>query len=181
MKGIVFTEFLEMVETLHDGDFVDELIVTAGLPHDGAYSAVGTYPHTEMAALVVRYSAMTGTQVPLALRGFGRHLFSRFATLYPVFFENIRCPLHFLGTIEGVIHVEVRKLYPDAELPRFDAVWPSPDVLELTYRSERHLGDLAAGLIEGCVEHFGIPHTIERSEPAADGAVLFRISRLANE
>ena len=61
MKGIVFTEFLEMIEARHDGDFVDDLIVTAGLPHDGAYTAVGTYPHTEMVALVVRYSAMAGT------------------------------------------------------------------------------------------------------------------------
>lgn len=181
MKGIVFTEFLEMVEALHDGDFVDDLIVTAGLPHEGAYSAVGTYPHTEMVSLVVRYSTMTDAPVPSVLSGFGRHLFSRFAVLYPVFFENISCPLHFLGTIEDVIHVEVRKLYPDAELPRFDAVWPSPEVLELTYRSERHLGDLAAGLIDGCVQHFGVPHAIERSEPATDGAVLFRISRRANE
>ena len=179
MKGIVFTEFLEMIEARHDGDFADDLIVTAGLPHDGAYTAVGTYPHTEMVALVVRYSAMAGTPVPEVLNGFGKYLFLRFAVLYPVFFGNISCPLDFLGTIEEVIHVEVRKLYPDAELPRFDSLRPEPGVLELTYRSERHLADLAEGLIEGCVEHFGIPHVIERGEPGADGAVIFRISRAA--
>jgi hypothetical protein len=177
MKGIVFTEFLEMVESRHEGEFVDDLIVTAGLPHDGAYTAVGTYPHTEMVSLVVRYSAMTEAPAATVLNGFGRYLFQRFSVLYPVFFKDIDCPLRFLGTIEEVIHVEVRKLYPDAELPRFDAHRPEPGVLELTYRSERHLADLAEGLIEGCVEHFGIPHTIERGEAGADGSVMFRIAK----
>ncbi|MCU0796243.1 MAG: heme NO-binding domain-containing protein [Akkermansiaceae bacterium] len=179
MKGIVFTEFLEMIEARHDGDFADDLIVTAGLPHDGAYTAVGTYPHTEMVALVVRYSAMSEIPVPEVLKGFGRHLFERFAVLYPVFFDQVRCPLDFLGTIEDVIHVEVRKLYPDAELPRFDAVRPEPGVLELTYRSERHLADLAEGLIEGCVKHFGVPHEIERGDAESDGSVRFRIRKIA--
>lgn len=175
MKGIVFTEFLEMIEVKHSPDFADELIETAGLPHSGAYTSVGTYPHTEMVSLVVRYAAMDGQAVPEVLRGFGRHLFSRFVVLFPVFFRDIDDPKVLLAGIEDVIHVEVRKLYPDAELPRFDATWPEPEVLELIYRSERHLADLAEGLIEGCVAHYGKPHTILRDPAAQDGSIIFRI------
>jgi hypothetical protein len=175
MKGIVFTEFLEMIEEKHSPDFADELIETAGLPHDGAFTAVGTYPHTEMVSLVVRYAAMADQLVPDVLRKFGQHLFSRFVILYPVFFRGIDDPKVLLAGIEDVIHVEVRKLYPDAELPSFVAVWPSPEVLELTYRSERHLADLAEGLMEGCIAHFGKPHTIRRHPADQEGGVLFRI------
>lgn len=175
MKGIVFTEFLEMIEARHSAGFADEMIETAGLPHSGAYTAVGTYPHTEMVSLVVRYSAMSGVAVPEVLRGFGRYLFQRFAVLYPVFFEGIDDPKSFLAGIEDVIHVEVRKLYPDAELPRFEARWPRPETLELVYRSERHLADLAEGLIEGCVEHYRKPHRIAREPAGADGSVVFVI------
>lgn len=178
MKGIVFTEFLEMIEAKHSPDFTDELVESAGLPHAGAYTAVGTYPHTEMVALVVRYAAMADEPVPEVLRGFGRYLFARFALLYPVFFEGIEDAKSFLAGIEDVIHVEVRKLYPDAELPRFEARWPRSDTLELVYRSERHLADLAEGLIEGCVEHYGQPHRITRQPAEGDGAVVFVIQQI---
>jgi hypothetical protein len=175
MKGIVFTEFLEMIEEQQSPDHVDELIETAGLPHAGAFTAVGTYPHTEMVALVVRHAEMTGESVPAVLQGFGRYLFGRFVQLYPVFFEGIEDPKILLAGIEDVIHVEVRKLYPDAELPRFEARWPEPETLELIYRSERHLADLAEGLIHGCVSHFGKPHRVLRGEPREDGSVAFLI------
>jgi Haem-NO-binding len=55
------------------------------------------------------------------LRSFGKHLFGRFVCNYPQFFGGINSALTFLANIEGYIHVEVRKLYPDAELPSLTA------------------------------------------------------------
>ena len=45
MKGIVFTEFLEMVEDKFSADMVDDIIDDCDLASGGAYTAVGTYPH----------------------------------------------------------------------------------------------------------------------------------------
>ena len=42
MKGIVFTEFLEMVEAQFGLDTVDAIIENSDLPSRGAYTAVGT-------------------------------------------------------------------------------------------------------------------------------------------
>ncbi len=176
MKGIVFTEFLELVEQLYSPDMVDDLIESCELPSRGIYTAVGTYPHNEIVNLLAKLSEMTGLAVGDLLKAFGSHLFGRFHKLYPVFFEGIDNAQQFLATIEDVIHVEVRKLYPDAELPRFDATHANADCLELIYRSDRHMGDLAEGLIEGCVRHFAVPHRIER-ENREDLSVLFRITR----
>lgn len=154
MKGMVFTEMLDMVESTWSLDMVDAIIARANLPHGGAYTAVGTYPHEEIVALVVALSAETGIPVADLVRAFGKHLFERFAQLYTRFFEGITGSFQFLTGIEDVIHAEVRKLYPDAELPTFE-VEKSGDTLSLTYFSEHPFADLAEGLIAGCIAHFG--------------------------
>ncbi|MEO0814052.1 MAG: heme NO-binding domain-containing protein, partial [Myxococcota bacterium] len=45
MKGIVFTEFLEMVEDRFGFEAVDRLVTASGSDNDGVYTAVGTYDH----------------------------------------------------------------------------------------------------------------------------------------
>lgn len=155
MKGIVFTEFLEMVEERFSLETADQIIEESDLPSGGAYTSVGTYDHREMVRLVSALSRHTGIAVPDLLKAFGEHLFGRFHEGYPHFFEGVTSALDFLKTIENVIHVEVLKLYPDAELPRFDCVSEEPGRLVLIYRSARHLEDLAEGLMVGCGRHFG--------------------------
>ena len=48
MKGVVFTEFIEMVENEFSPDLADTIITEAGLPSGGIYTSVGTYRHEEM-------------------------------------------------------------------------------------------------------------------------------------
>jgi hypothetical protein len=180
VKGIVFTEFLEMVETAHSADMVDAVIADAAPPHGGAYTAVGTYPAAEMGALVGALARRSGTPAPELLRRFGRHVFGRFAVTYPDFFAGIDDVLDFLSRIESVIHIEVLKLYPDAELPTLETAATGPDGLRLTYRSPRCMADFAEGLIEGAGVHFRQPIAIERSLPRGTPApeLVFTVTRL---
>jgi len=154
MKGIVFTKFIEMVEEQLSIDTCEAMIEACDLPSGGAYTSVGTYDHQEMVTLLVQLSKMTGKPVPDLLRSYGHYLFGQFAQLYPVFFEGVTSSLAFAGQIDNVIHVEVMKLYPDAQLPRFETVSMTADDLKIIYRSDRHLGDLAEGLLESCIAHF---------------------------
>lgn len=169
MKGIVFTEFLDLVESRFSLQVVDRIVDGADLPSGGAYTAVGTYPHGEMVALVSALSRETGLTVAQLLHVYGEHLFTRFVALYPAFFEDVPGALEFLFEIETRIHTEVRKLYPDAELPSFECVRESPDRLVMDYRSSRHMADFAHGLIDGCLAHFGEQAQVERT-PLADGS-----------
>lgn len=164
MKGIVFTEFIEMVETRHSLEMGDELIESCDLPSGGVYTAVGTYNHSEMATLITRFAEMTQRPVPECIHAFGIYLFDRFHDKYPIFFEGHTDALDFLAGIEDVIHVEVLKLYPDAQLPRFDIDRQDLNTLVMTYRSERHLGDLAHGLIEQCIRSFGQNIKVDRDD-----------------
>ena len=52
MKGIIFTEFLEMVEKEFSAETVDTIIDNSNLESGGSYTSVGTYPHIEMVELV---------------------------------------------------------------------------------------------------------------------------------
>jgi len=97
MKGIVFTEFLEMVEDHFSIDMVDNLIDDCDLPSGGAYTAVGTYSHEEIVALVSALSKRTNTPVSQLLKVFGEHLFGQFAKNYSSFFSHTSNTLHFLS------------------------------------------------------------------------------------
>lgn len=165
MKGIVFTELIEMVEADLGLEISDRMIQGANTENDGAYTAVGTYDHAELIQLVISLSEATGAPVPDLVQTFGRHLFARFNALYPQFFEGIESALDFLPMVETYIHVEVRKLYPDAELPSFDCK-TFDDALEMTYKSKRPFADLAEGLIRACVDHFQDAIEISRTDLA---------------
>jgi len=177
MKGVVFTEFLAMVEKQFSADMVDDVIDDARLPNGGAYTAVGTYPHQEMVAMVVALSQRTSIPVPDLIRAFGEYLFGRFVLAYPSLFHGIDNAFKFLSGIEDVIHVEVLKLYPDAELPRFDVEHMDAQKLVLLYQSPRHFEDLAEGLMRGCVAHFGEPIHITREVADNGSSQRFHLTR----
>jgi len=175
MKGIVFTEFLTMVEETFGFDMVDTIIEKSELPSGGAYSAVGTYPHTEIVSLVSQLSQESEMEIPLLLKTFGHYLFQSLAKAYPQFVEQTKAPLDFLELVETYIHVEVRKLYPDAELPRFSCSRPNAEnELHMIYESKRHMEDVCDGLIHGCLDYFKADCSVKR-EALPDGRELFVI------
>lgn len=162
MKGLVFVELLAMAENAFGEDVVDGVIERADLPSGGAYTAVGNYPCDELMTLVRGFSQHSGIPGSELQRLFGHWMMTSFVRHYPDFFVGREGSLDMLATIENEIHVEVRKLYPDADLPYFDIVRPSPTSMRMTYRSPRPLADFCHGLIEGCVSHFGETAVIDR-------------------
>jgi hypothetical protein len=181
MKGVVFTEFLEFVAATHGDDMVDDIIDDCDLPNGGAYTSVGTYHHTEMQALVSAFARRAGTATPDVLLGFGRHLCRRFADSFPEFFQRRTLLFEFLESVDNHIHVEVRKLYPDADLPSFETHDRSDRGMALDYRSCRPLESLAERLILGASDYFGEPIAVRRTrhESATGGFVRFTIERAA--
>lgn len=179
MKGMVFTEFIDMVEARYSPELMDEVIEAAAPPNGGAYTAVGQYDHHELVKMVVELSARTGKTVPELVRTFGEYLFGRFHQGYGHLFAGMDDAFHMLSSIESIIHPEVRKLYPDARPPRFDIGGDGINTLEMTYRSDRHFGDLAEGLITACIAHFNENIGIRREDISdAPGSVIrFTLTR----
>lgn len=156
MLGLVFSEFMDIVEESFPDDVYDALLETAEeqCESKGAYTSVGHYDHLEMVTLITALSEKTGIPLAELIRVAGNHLFKRFHQRYPDFFNGVDDAFDFLRGIEDRIHFEVRKLYPHAELPYFEYTEPSENELVLTYQSKRPFAHLAWGLIEGCITHF---------------------------
>src|SRR5262245_1791293 len=169
MKGVILNEFTDFAES----DFAAALTSRQLSGPDGGWDANARYDPQALTGLIGRVSSATGIATPEVLRRFGTHLFGRFAALYPVFFLDGTSCLDFLAGIDTAIHGEVQKLYPDAEFPRFECA-RTTDRLELTYRSELGLADLAEGLLLGCIAYFGEPMHLERTDPPGGGGRVAR-------
>lgn len=159
MKGVIFTTFNEMIENQFGLGMWDDLIDRVDPASGGAYTAVDTYDDAELVALVKELSAQTQTPLPDLLFAFGQYAFKPLADSYPAAIRPDMDAKEFLQSVHDVIHVEVKKLYPDAVLPTFTYEDPAPDRLVMIYDSVRKMCPLAQGLIQGAAHHFGV--TIE--------------------
>ena len=110
MKGLVFTEFQEMVSQSFGDEMVDDLIDSCELASEGAYTSVGTYDSAELVAMMIELSQRTGTEVPVLIRAFGHHLGKVFTAKFGDFFAEVDSTIEFLKRIDNHIHVEVAKL-----------------------------------------------------------------------
>ncbi len=167
MKGVVFTEFVDWIELRHGVPMLDKILLDAELPHGGAYTSAGTYDWSEMVALLGAASARLSTTPGELLRDYGRHLFGVFAQMLPQLLGGADSPFDFLERIGTYIHDEVAKLGIDTDLPRF-SLRRGDNTFAFEYRSPRSTVELAAGLVEGCLRHFGVEGSIRAS---SDGDV----------
>lgn len=148
MKGMVFTEFVEFVEEKYGFDTVDAMIEKSKVPNDGAYTQAGNYPVEEIVALMVALSEIQKADLTLLIQSYGEYLFGRLASLYPNI-EQFESAFDIISHVDNLIHPEVQKLYPDADLPEFETIEERADKIILRYKSKKGLHQLAKGLILG--------------------------------
>lgn len=166
MLGVVFTTLIEMLEEKVSPEFADEVITDADLANDGAYTSVGYYPFSEMQKIVGVLVEKTGKPVEALLYDFGYYLFGRLSQAHGQVMSGRKDLLDALAVLDNDIHVQVRKLYPDADLPTFSVVSRTEKTMVLEYYSVRELAPLAEGLMDGAAEFFG--QTISRVTTKTD-------------
>ena len=170
MKGLVFREFANMVEREFGQDAFDDLVDECDLPSGGAYTTVGDYDHQEMLDLVTALSAKTGAPIPTLVRAYGKFLIPAFRAKYQPFFDQHDNLFDFLESIENQVHVEVLKLYPTAQLPRFNTKRLNDRCMTMHYQSPRPFSQLAFGLIEGAVDYYGVMAEVDFQDDSVPGA-----------
>ena len=178
MKGIVFNLLEDVVTRKHGAATWDALLDAADL--DGAYTSLGSYPDEEAFRLVDAAAGALGIKPHEVLRWFGREAMPVLAQKYPGFFTPHKEVRAFLISLNSIIHPEVRKIYPGADVPVFDFEDAPDGALLMGYNSPRKLCALAQGFVEGAAGHFGEPIVFEhlRCMHKGDDKCLFRISAL---
>ncbi len=176
MKGITFNLLEEVVRREYGEDTWDALLEEARV--DGAYTSLGNYPDEEMMKLVAAASAALKTPPDEIVRWFGRNALPLLAKKHPHFFEAHNSTRPFLLTLNDVIHMEVRKLYPGADVPVFNYDTSSSEVLLMQYKSPRKLCALAEGFIEATAAYYGEELALDQPEcmKRGDDKCVLRVS-----
>jgi len=181
MKGIILSEFVEFLELTLGDDRAQKVIDASQLESMGSYSRVGLYDYQELIQLLTQTVSETNTEADVLLEGFSDHLFKMFKRDYSVFFDGISSAAEMLTQIDNHIHVEVQKLYPDAELPKFECS-RAGNKLTLNYQSPRPLAAVAHALVGACLKFFGDKEKLVSSTSSSDHkSATFVIQTIAAE
>lgn len=162
MKGIIFNLLADVVQKEYGEETWDALLEAAGL--EGAYTSLGNYPDEDLFKLVGAASTALNLPPNAIVRWFGVKALPMLAQRYPKFFAPHQSTRPFLLTLNSIIHPEVRKLYPGADVPVFDFDTSSPEVLVMGYKSARKLCALVEGFVEAAAGHFRETVTIEHRQ-----------------
>lgn len=159
MKGVVFNLLEQLVARDYGEDVWDGLLDAGGL--DGAYTSLGSYPDEDLGKLVSAAAGALSVPADEVVFWFGRNALPLFAVRYPHLFEPHQSALPFVLTLNEIIHPEVRKLYPGADVPEFDFD-VGEGTLVMGYRSPRKLCSFAEGLLTGTADLYHEQVTIRQ-------------------
>ena len=179
MKGIVFNLLEEVVTRQFGADTWDDLLDAASV--DGSYTSLGSYADEDLSKLVMAASSALQQPSEEVIRWFGSSAVPLLAEKYPAFFAPHSSARSFILTLNEIIHPEVRKIYPGADVPEFDFELIDGSLL-LGYTSNRRLCSFAQGLIEGTAKHYGEHVTLEHLKcmTRGDDKCLIKVDFQAN-
>lgn len=171
MKGVLFTEFHNLIEGEFGLEVLDQVIEKASpaLSTSGAYTSVGTYPHTELLAQLDALVSLVDAELDGMLLAYAYRLMDSFESSYPEFFESHTELFSFLLNVESQMHAGVRKLYPDANPPTLEVAQQTDDSLRLIYRSHRPLSVVVTPLLHAAARRYETPILVEVVSAADDG------------
>lgn len=162
MKGIIFNLAEEVVRNAHGEDAWDAVLDGAGL--DGSWTTLGDYPDEHLSRVVASAAALLDVDAQTVLRTVGQGAMPLLAARYGHFFTPHNNALSFILTLNGLIHPEVKKLYPGATPPDFGVTESADGTVTMSYTSARKLCALAEGFVQGAATHYGQTVTLTQSD-----------------
>jgi hypothetical protein len=176
MKGFIFTNFIDFIELKHGLEMVDEMITNCNLPSKGIYSSFSSYEFDELVSLLTYVSEKTDVNPEILLEQFGVFVFPYLIGKHSYIIDQYDNPLDLIGCIENHIHIEVKKLYNDVDLPTFRLVEKNEKKLYIIYSSSKGLSYFAIGLIKETLNHFNVKGTVTIDKSLdAEKSVKFNI------
>ncbi len=177
MKGILFSEFIALVEEKFGLEVCQEMLDLNG--NEGIYTSVGSYDHRDLVKLIITLSQLTQVSIEELQQVYGRTVFIHLYNSMPSLEGQSSTTFDFIKSVESYIHIEVKKLYPNANPPTFNFISSTESELILDYLSARCLSHVCLGLIKGCADHFDEAINITMAPVNNDNShVRFHLVRL---
>lgn len=177
MKGMVFNLLEDFVTENFGDDTLDEIYDQATLQTKEPFVGPGMYPDEDFLELVGQICSKLGITPDVASRKFGEYCFPKLSGAHGQFVSRCDNAKDFIKSVDGIVHVEVLKLYPDVELPKFEYPAEESDSLTIEYRSKKKLCFFMEGLIAGCGKHYNENIAIkqEKCYHQGDDHCLFKL------
>lgn len=181
MKGIVFTTLASMVEEQFGLASWQKILDSAQPASGGVYVGTATYSDEEMMSLVASAAEILDIPVTDLIRHYGKYLWGYFEGHYDTFITGHSSLKSFLLSVHSVIHMEVKKLYPESVTPDFEYDDQSANQLVMYYQSPRKLCHLAEGLIEGAAAYYQCSYQLSHDVCMHEGAESCKFEITFNE
>jgi predicted hydrocarbon binding protein len=156
MKGVVFNLLESFISEGWGDAKYEQILGLCPLKTKEPFVGPGTYPDSDLMTIAGKTAELLGLPLHDAVRAFGRYCFPKLIAKVPDLVGEYSDAKSFLKGVDGVIHVEVRKLFPKAITPSFKYEENDVNHLRIYYQSERKLCAFMEGLLDGVSDHFKI-------------------------
>lgn len=168
MKGIVFNVFEKFITENFSAEVWEEGLEDAKL-EDEVFVPTKIYEDKKLLDIFGSIVKLKNLVAEEALILFGEYLFNALATKYAHVVQDFDNARDFLLGLDGIIHVEVRKMMSGSNPPQFITIEETENTLTLEYRSERQLCTLAKGLFNGLNKKFDNAYEYEHTKCIHNG------------
>lgn len=177
MKGVIFNTFEDFISDTFGAEVYEDILDATELETAEPIIGPGTYPASDLMALVSTAIAQLDISLETALVEFGKYSFPKLAQSVPQLMAQLTDAESFFVGLERVIHTEVRKLDAEANPARFTTT-DTDDGLLLHYTSSLGLFSLVDGFVDGVAAWYDEPieHTMLSSE-GTDATFLLKFER----
>ncbi|WDE01032.1 heme NO-binding domain-containing protein [Thalassomonas actiniarum] len=170
MQGSIYTALADMVVEQMGIIKWNELLAQTRPASGGVYTSGEQYEDSELVNILILLAKEKNIPLEQAVQGFGEYLFKKLYDTSPVDVSKLDNLKDFLLAIDKVIHGEVKRLHPNAYLPKFEYRQENPQTLIMYYSSKRKLCHASVGLILGAAKQFNETIAITHPECMHQGA-----------
>ncbi|ESP94569.1 MULTISPECIES: heme NO-binding domain-containing protein [Pseudoalteromonas] len=157
MKGHIFILLEEFVSEVAGEALLYDALEACSFDTSTGFVRTENYPDEQLIELVDTVIKKAGISLEKAHFDFGKWLYPRLSGLLPKQFTDYAHPAYVLKQLDDLHHVELKKLYPDAQPPKFQYCALSPIEANLIYTSPRRMFDLVEGVLAGMAQFYGVP------------------------
>lgn len=177
--GFLFTDLMNMLENRYGIVRTQKIVDDARLENKGAFTAVGYYKRSDLERMLRSMIAELGGTEKEWLYELGMYMAESHIRRNPELYVEVRSVYDFLLRVNSIAQARVSMLYPNVELPTYEARIIGDNTLELLYSSPNRLGDLTVGWVSGKARQFGEKIEISQFPLSEDGSkIRFIIKRI---
>lgn len=154
MKGHIFNLLEKFIIEVSDEMIYEEILDSCNFITQEPFVRPGTYPDEDLNELVEKTVERLGLTPKDAHFAFGKWVFPHLVKIAPPEALNHDNPKDLLLALDHIHTVELKKVIPDAQPPRFYCTDTGPDSLDMIYSSARGMFDLVDGVLASVEEYY---------------------------